>query len=114
MVSAAVDVLGGCTVLDSPALDPAARPGTGAVEHAETTVSPSNVAISGRIRVRFHVAGMAAGKHRHPGPLPASTLDERSRRKGNIRTAYAEEHSVEVMDTISHGDVVSYRFEAVL
>jgi hypothetical protein len=29
-------------------------------------------------------------------------------------TAYAAEHSVEVMDTISHGEVVSYRFDAVL
>jgi hypothetical protein len=114
VVTAAVDVLGGDTVLDSPALDSAARPGTGAVEHAETTVSPSTVAISGRVRFRFQVADMAAAKHGHPGPLPASPLDEQRRRKGNIRTAYAEEHSVEVMDTISHGEVVSYRFEVVL
>jgi hypothetical protein len=29
----------------------------------------------------------------------------------NIRTAYAGDQPVEVMDTISHGEVVSYRFE---
>jgi hypothetical protein len=29
----------------------------------------------------------------------------------NIRTAYAGEQPVEVMDTISNGEVVSYRFE---
>jgi hypothetical protein len=29
----------------------------------------------------------------------------------NIRTAYAEDQPVEVMDTISNGEVVSYRFE---
>jgi GntR family transcriptional regulator len=29
----------------------------------------------------------------------------------NIRTAYANDQPVEVMDTISHGEVVSYRFE---
>jgi GntR family transcriptional regulator len=32
----------------------------------------------------------------------------------NIRTAYAEEQPVEVMDTVSHGEVVSYRFEIAL
>lgn len=32
----------------------------------------------------------------------------------NIRTAYAGAKPVEVMDTISHGEVVSYRFEVVL
>jgi DNA-binding GntR family transcriptional regulator len=29
----------------------------------------------------------------------------------NIRTAYAGDRPVEVMDTISHGEVVSHRFE---
>jgi GntR family transcriptional regulator len=29
----------------------------------------------------------------------------------NIRTAYAGDQPVEVMDTISHGEVVSFRFE---
>jgi hypothetical protein len=29
----------------------------------------------------------------------------------NIRTAYAGDQPVEVTDTISHGEVVSYRFE---
>jgi GntR family transcriptional regulator len=32
----------------------------------------------------------------------------------NIRTAYAGDQPVEVMDTISHGEVVSYRFEIEL
>jgi GntR family transcriptional regulator len=32
----------------------------------------------------------------------------------NSRTAYAEEQPVEVMDTVSHGEVVSYRFEIAL
>jgi hypothetical protein len=29
----------------------------------------------------------------------------------NVRTAYAGEQPVEVLDTISNGEVVSYRFE---
>jgi hypothetical protein len=29
-------------------------------------------------------------------------------------SAYADEQPVEVMDTISHGEVVSFRFEIVL
>jgi len=29
----------------------------------------------------------------------------------DVRTAYAGDQRVEVMDTISHGEVVSYRFE---
>jgi hypothetical protein len=95
VVTAAVGVLGGRTVLDTPTPDSAAGPGTVVVEHAETTTSPSTVAISGQIKVRFHVADMAAGKHRRPGPLPESPLDEQSRHKGNIRTAYAEERPVE-------------------
>ena len=32
----------------------------------------------------------------------------------NIRTAYAGDLPVEVMDTISHGEVVSHRFEIKL
>ncbi len=32
----------------------------------------------------------------------------------NIRTAYASDQPVEVMDTVSHGEVVSYRFEIEL
>jgi len=32
----------------------------------------------------------------------------------NIRTAYAGDQPVEVMDTISHGEVVSHRFEIEL
>jgi hypothetical protein len=32
----------------------------------------------------------------------------------NIRTAYAGDQSVEVMDTISHGEVVMHRFEIKL
>jgi len=32
----------------------------------------------------------------------------------NIRTAYADNQPVEVLDTISHGEVVSYRFEIEL
>lgn len=32
----------------------------------------------------------------------------------NVRTAYAGDQPVEVMDTISHGEVVSYRFEIQL
>jgi GntR family transcriptional regulator len=32
----------------------------------------------------------------------------------NIRTAYASDQPVEVMDTISHGEVVSHRFEIKL
>jgi GntR family transcriptional regulator len=32
----------------------------------------------------------------------------------SIRTAYADEQPVEVMDTISHGEVVSFRFEIAL
>jgi hypothetical protein len=29
----------------------------------------------------------------------------------NVRTAYAGDQTVEVRDTISHGEIVSYRFE---
>jgi GntR family transcriptional regulator len=32
----------------------------------------------------------------------------------NIRTAYADDQPVEVMDTVSHGEVVSFRFEIAL
>ncbi len=32
----------------------------------------------------------------------------------NVRTAYAGDQPVEVMDTVSHGEVVSYRFEIEL
>jgi GntR family transcriptional regulator len=32
----------------------------------------------------------------------------------SIRTAYADERPVEVMDTVSHGEVVSFRFEIAL
>lgn len=32
----------------------------------------------------------------------------------STRTAYADEQPVEVMDTISHGEVVSFRFEIAL
>ena len=45
VATAAVVVLGDCTVLDSPALDWAAGPGTGVVEHADTTLSPSTVTV---------------------------------------------------------------------
>lgn len=32
----------------------------------------------------------------------------------NVRTAYAGDQPVEVMDALSHGEVVSYRFEIEL
>jgi len=32
----------------------------------------------------------------------------------SIRTAYAGDHPLEVIDTVSHGEVVSYRFEIEL
>jgi GntR family transcriptional regulator len=32
----------------------------------------------------------------------------------NIRTAFAEDRPVEVLDTVAHGEVISYRFDVVL
>jgi len=32
----------------------------------------------------------------------------------NVRTAYAGDQLVEVMDTLSHGEIVSHRFEIEL
>jgi GntR family transcriptional regulator len=72
------------------------------------------------VRVYYQPRFVAGSKLEQPVPIPDGVhADEEGALQlpsgvpvtRNIPTAYAGDQPVEVMDTISHGEVVSYRFE---